>query len=84
MAREREGMSICKTVKTWKWSYLHNTRSAYFPREREREAMSIRETVKTQKWYYLHNTRSAYFPINRRLYRERGRESKREIGYVHL
>ena len=43
MVREREGMSICKTVKTWKWSYLHNTRSAYFPRERERDAMSICE-----------------------------------------
>ena len=36
-------MSIRETVKTQKWYYLHNTRSAYFPinrrlyRERERE-----------------------------------------------
>ena len=42
--REREAMSICEMVKTQKWYYLHNTRSAYFPinrrcieRERERE-----------------------------------------------
>ena len=81
-------MSICETVKTQKWYYLHNMRSAYFPinrrlhSKREREAMSICEMVKTQKWYYLHNTRSAYFPINRRLHRERERE--RERGYVHL
>ena len=34
--REREAMSICKMVKTQKWYYLHNRRSAYFPRERER------------------------------------------------
>ena len=53
-ARERETMSICEMVKTQKWYYLHNTRSAYFPinsrlhergREREREMC---ETVKTQ------------------------------------
>ena len=36
-------MSIHEMVKTQKWYYLHNTRSAYFPinrrlhRERERE-----------------------------------------------
>ena len=44
-------MSICEMVKTQKWYYLHNMRSAYFPidrrlhreREREREAMSICE-----------------------------------------
>ena len=30
-------MSICEMVKTWKQYYVHNTRSAYFPRERERE-----------------------------------------------
>ena len=41
-AREREVMSICEMVKTQKWYYLHNMRSAYFPidrrlhRERER------------------------------------------------
>ena len=81
-------MSICETVKTQKWYYVHNTRSAYFPinrrlhrererAEREREAMSICETVKTQKWYYIHNTRSAYFPIDRRLHRERERERER-------
>ena len=49
--RERGAMSICETVKTWKWYYLCKTRSAYFPREREREAMSIHEMVKTQKLY---------------------------------
>ena len=67
-------------VKTQKWYYLHNMRSAYFPinrrlhrerAEREREAMSICEMVKTQKWYYVHNMRSAYFPIDRGLHRER-------------
>ena len=31
IAREREAMSICETVQTQKWYYLHNTRSAYFP-----------------------------------------------------
>ena len=75
-------------VKTQKWYYPHNTRSAYFPinrrlyreraweREQERawetKAMSICEMVKTQKWYYLCNTRSAYFPTDRRLHREGG------------
>ena len=84
-AREREAVSIHETVKTQKWYYLCNTRSAYFPidrrlhrerereREQEREAMSICEMVKTQKWYYLHNRRSAFFPIDRRLHRERER-----------
>ena len=57
-------MSICEMMRTWKWYYLHNTRSAYFPinrrlhrereQEREREAMSIREMVKTQKLYCLY------------------------------
>ena len=46
--------------------------------ERERQAMFIHEMVKTQKWYYIHNMRSGYFPINRRLHKERERESKRE------
>ena len=32
-------MSICEMVKTQKWYYLRNTRSAYFPRERERERL---------------------------------------------
>ena len=64
-------MSICEMVKTWKWYYLRNTRSAYFPRERE--AMSIHETVQKQKWYYLCNMRSGYFSINRRLHIERER-----------
>ena len=71
---KREAMSICEAVKTQKWYYLRNTRSAYFPRERE--ALSIHEMVNTQQLYYLHITRSAYFPINRRLHRE----SKRERG----
>ena len=54
---EREAMSICEKVKTQKWYYVWNMRSAYFPidmrlhREWEREAMSICETMKTQKWY---------------------------------
>ena len=81
--REREAMSICEMVKTQKWYYLHNTRSACFPidrglhreKEQEGEVMSNHEIVKKQKWYYLHNTRSAYFPISRRLHRGR--------GYVH-
>ena len=34
--REREAMSICEMVKTWKQYYFCNRRSAYFPRERER------------------------------------------------
>ena len=29
--RERETVSICEMVKTWKWYYVHNMRSAYFP-----------------------------------------------------
>ena len=88
-------MSIYETVKTQKWYYVRNMRSAYFPinkrlcvcsereraRKREREAMSICEMVKTQKWYYLCNMRSAYFPIDRRLHRER--ERNRERDYVH-
>ena len=78
-------MSICEMVKTQKWYYLHNTRSAYFPVGRrlhsEREAMSICEMVKTQKQYYLHNMRSAYFPIDRRLHRER--EQEREAMSIH-
>ena len=38
-------MSICEMVKTQKWYYLHNMRSAHFPidkrlhRERERERL---------------------------------------------
>ena len=44
-------MSICEMVKTQKWYYLHNMRSAYFPinrrlhraRERERERDRERE-----------------------------------------
>ena len=32
--QEREAMSIHKTVKTEKWYYLCNTRSAYFPIDR--------------------------------------------------
>ena len=88
--QEREAMSICEMVKTQKWYYLCNMRSAYFPidrrlhRERERierETMSIHVMVKTQKWYYVHNMRSAYFPINSILHRER--EQERE-SYVHL
>ena len=51
--REREAMSICEIVKTEKWYYVCNTRSADFPRERERErereAMSICETVKAHE-----------------------------------
>ena len=90
--RQREAKSICEMMKTQKWYYICNTRSAYLcinrrlhgereretkrEREREREALSIHETVKTQKWYYLCNTRSAYLCINRRLHRER--ETKRE------
>ena len=73
-------------VKTVKWYYVHNMRSAYFPinrrlcreRDRVREAMSICEMVKTQKWYYLHNARSAYFPMDRGLHREREGEQERE------
>ena len=40
--REREAMSQCERVKTQKWYYIHNRRSACFPingrmhRERER------------------------------------------------
>ena len=71
---EREAMSICEMVKTWKQYYVHNTRSAYFPREREIGAISIFEMVKTWKWYYVHNTRSAYFPMDQRLHRARERE----------
>ena len=56
-ARERGYVHPHETVKTEKWYYLCNTRSAYFPidrrlhRERDthREAMSIHEMVKTQK-----------------------------------
>ena len=67
-------MSICETVKTWKWYYVLSTRSADFPierrlcrerqrAEREREAMSIYKTVKTWKWHNVHvYARSAYFP----------------------
>ena len=42
-------MSICETVKTQKWYYLHNSRSAYFPidrrlhRERETHTEGGRE-----------------------------------------
>ena len=45
--------------------------------ERERERC---ETVKTQKWYYLCSMRSAYFPNNRRLHRERERQTDRARG----
>ena len=81
-------MSIHEMVKTQKWYYLHDMRSAYFPinrrlhRENKREskrekAMSLCETVKTQKWYYVHNTRSAFsLSIGDCVKRER--ESKRE------
>ena len=62
---------------------LHRETERVRERGGEREAMSTHETVKTQKWNYLHNTRSAYFPTDRRLHRERLRESKRERGYVH-
>ena len=89
-------MSIHVMVKTQKWYYLHNTRSAFslsigdcVKRERvrdKREAMSICEMVKTQKLYYLCNMKSAYFTIDRKLHREReqARDSKRERDYVHL
>ena len=52
-ARERErGYVICETVKTQKWYYVHNMRSAYFPInrrliEREREAMRNGENTET-------------------------------------
>ena len=50
--REREAMSIHETVKTQKWYYLHNMRSAYFPinrrlhREREQERERLCPSVK--------------------------------------
>ena len=55
--QEREAMSIHKTVKTEKWYYLCNTRSAYFPidrrlhreREREREREGERECVRERE-----------------------------------
>ena len=45
---EREAMSICEMVKTWKGYYLHNMGSAHFPinrrlhRERERLCPSVK------------------------------------------
>ena len=48
-ARGREAMSICEMVKTQKWYYFHDMKSAYFPiirrlhRERARERESKRE-----------------------------------------
>ena len=50
--KEQESERLCpsmKSMKTQKWYYLHNTRSAYFPidrrlhRERERERVRERE-----------------------------------------
>ena len=35
--------------------------------------------LKTQKQYYVSNMRSAYFPINRRLDRERERDTHTHI-----
>ena len=69
--RERGAMSIGETVKTQKWYYVHNMRSAYFPfdrrlcvcRERERLLPSVKWS--TWKWYFVPNTRSAYFPRER-------------------
>ena len=50
-------MSICETVKTQKWYYVHNTRSAYFPinrrlheREREREQRERERLCPSVKW----------------------------------
>ena len=45
-------MSICEMVKTQKWYYLRNTRSAHFPidrrlcREREQERERVYPSVK--------------------------------------
>ena len=49
--REREAMPIHEMVKTQKWYYLHDMRSAYFPinrrlRERERERQRLCPSVK--------------------------------------
>ena len=48
-------MSICEMVKTQKWYYVHNTRSAYFPIDRrlhrERERARERERLcPSVKW----------------------------------
>ena len=41
-------MSTCETVKTQKWYYVHNTRSAYFPfnRRLHRENKRVKEQEK--------------------------------------
>ena len=53
--REREAMSICKTMQTQKWYYLCNMRSAYLPinrrLKREREQKRERERLcPSVKW----------------------------------
>ena len=57
LEREREAMSLHEMVKTQKWYYLHNMRSAYFPidrrlhRERERARERERERLcPSVKW----------------------------------
>ena len=49
--REREATSILEMVKTQKWYYLHNMRSAYFPinRRLHRETASESEREKEQE-----------------------------------
>ena len=53
---EREAMSIHETVKTQKWYYLHNMRSAYFPVNRRllRERESKREQERVSERGYVH------------------------------
>ena len=58
--REREAMSIHERVKTQRWHYLHNMRSAYFPinrklhGERETESKREREETETERDGYVH------------------------------
>ena len=93
---EREAMSICETVKTQKWYYLCNMRSAYFPIDRGLHRERAREREKlcpSMKWWKHRNCAISIIQdlhisllIGECIEREseRERESKRERDYVHL
>ena len=54
----REAMSICEMVKTQKWYYLRNKRSAYFPINRRLHRVQERERLcpSVKQWKHWNGT----------------------------
>ena len=90
--REREAISIHKTMQTQKQYYLHNMRSAYFPINRRLCRESVQEGERLYSSVKLWKHRNSTISIIQDLHislsiadcMERERERERERGYVHL